>query len=97
MPVEELGLSFNNVSVDVAEKRILWSVSGAARPGKILALMGPSGAFGFGQVPHCAHSTHIINFVVLLFLQDLERQLFSTAWPVTLRSAQAPSLCMDSE
>lgn len=29
--------------MDVSEKRILWSVSGEAKPGKILALMGPSG------------------------------------------------------
>ena len=44
LPVgEELGLSFRNVCVDVTDKRILWSVSGEAKPGKILALMGPSG------------------------------------------------------
>ena len=40
---EEQGLSFSNVCVDVAEKRILWSINGEAKPGRILALMGPSG------------------------------------------------------
>ena len=45
MPVEKAGLSFKDVCVDVAEKRILWSVSGNAKPGKILALMGPSGMY----------------------------------------------------
>ena len=37
------GLVFNDISVDVAEKRILWSVSGQARPGHVLAILGPSG------------------------------------------------------
>ena len=40
---EETGLTFKDVCVDVAEKRILWSVTGDAKPGKVLALMGPSG------------------------------------------------------
>lgn len=34
---------FENVSVDANGKRILWSVSGKALPGQMLALMGPSG------------------------------------------------------
>lgn len=42
-PTEEQGLSFKKICVDVTEKRILWSVSGEAKPGRILALMGPSG------------------------------------------------------
>ena len=40
---EKTGLSFSDVCADVGEKRILWSVGGNAKPGKILALMGPSG------------------------------------------------------
>lgn len=39
------GLFFRDINVDVNEKRILWSVSGYAKPGRILALMGPSGKF----------------------------------------------------
>ncbi len=37
------GLVFKDICVDVASKRILWSVSGHARPGAILAILGPSG------------------------------------------------------
>lgn len=37
------GLVFKDICVDVAEKRILWSVSGQARPGHVLAILGPSG------------------------------------------------------
>ena len=48
---EKAGLSFRDVCVDVAEKRILWSISGAAKPGKILALMGPSGRSMYTPLP----------------------------------------------
>lgn len=34
---------FRDVCVDASDKRILWGVSGKARPGQMLALMGPSG------------------------------------------------------
>ena len=57
MPVEKAGLSFKDVCVDVAEKRILWSVSGNAKPGKILALMGPSGI----HTPPVPPSLDLIN------------------------------------
>lgn len=48
---EKAGLSFRDVCVDVAEKRILWSISGDAKPGKILALMGPSGRSMYMYTP----------------------------------------------
>ncbi len=35
------GLVFKDICVDVATKRILWSVSGHARPGAVLAILGP--------------------------------------------------------
>ncbi len=38
------GLVFKDICVDVATKRILWSVSGHARPGAVLAILGPSGS-----------------------------------------------------
>ena len=37
-------LSFNDVCVDIKEKRIISNVSGVAEKGEILAIMGPSGA-----------------------------------------------------
>ena len=37
------GLDFDSVSIDVADKRILWDVTGHALPGRVLAIMGPSG------------------------------------------------------
>ena len=37
-------LSFDNVCVDIEEKRIITNVSGVAEKGEILAIMGPSGA-----------------------------------------------------
>ena len=37
------GLHFDSVSIDVADKRILWDVTGHALPGRVLAIMGPSG------------------------------------------------------
>ena len=36
-------MSFSDVCVDAGGKRILWSVSGKAVPGQMLAIMGPSG------------------------------------------------------
>ena len=36
-------MTFTDVCVDAAGKRILWSVSGKAVPGQMLAIMGPSG------------------------------------------------------
>ena len=50
--MEKAGLSFSDVCVDVTEKRILWSVSGSAKPGKVLALMGPSGKSVFFNIDH---------------------------------------------
>lgn len=41
--VSDPGLRFQSVCVDVADKRILWDVSGHATPGHVLAVMGPSG------------------------------------------------------
>ena len=41
------GLVFDKVCVDVEDKRILWSVSGKAVPGQMLAIIGPSGKCGF--------------------------------------------------
>lgn len=37
------GLRFESVKVDAGGKRLLWGVSGHAPPGKMLAVMGPSG------------------------------------------------------
>lgn len=37
------GLHFSSVCVDVADKRILWDVTGHSLPGRVLAIMGPSG------------------------------------------------------
>lgn len=37
------GLHFSSVCVDVTDKRILWDVTGHALPGRVLAIMGPSG------------------------------------------------------
>lgn len=37
------GLKFDDVCVDIGDKRILWSVSGHALHGCVLAIMGPSG------------------------------------------------------
>ena len=36
-------MTFSDVCVDAGGKRILWSVSGKAVPGQMLAIMGPSG------------------------------------------------------
>ena len=36
-------MTFTDVCVDASGKRILWSVSGKAVPGQMLAIMGPSG------------------------------------------------------
>lgn len=41
--VSSQGVVFKDVCVDIATKRILWSVSGHARPGTVLAILGPSG------------------------------------------------------
>ncbi len=43
-PLYTQGLVFKDICVDVATKRILWSVSGHARPGAVLAILGPSGS-----------------------------------------------------
>lgn len=40
----DTGMVFQNVCVDIEDKRILWDISGKAVPGQMLALMGPSGA-----------------------------------------------------
>jgi len=37
------GLHFDSLCVDVTDKRILWDVTGHALPGRVLAIMGPSG------------------------------------------------------
>ena len=37
------GLHFSSLCVDVADKRILWDVTGHSLPGRVLAIMGPSG------------------------------------------------------
>ena len=39
----DTGMVFQDVCVDAEDKRILWSISGKAVPGQMLALMGPSG------------------------------------------------------
>lgn len=36
-------MTFSDVCLDAGGKRILWSVSGKAVPGQMLAIMGPSG------------------------------------------------------
>lgn len=36
-------LSYSNISYEVAGKKILHGVSGSARPGRVLAILGPSG------------------------------------------------------
>ena len=38
-------LQFKDVCVDLTNKRIIWSVSGNASPGRVLAIMGPSGTY----------------------------------------------------
>lgn len=43
----EEGLRFDSVCVDVSHKRILWDISGHASPGRVLAVMGPSGELRF--------------------------------------------------
>ena len=37
------GLEFEKVCVDIGKRRILWSISGHALPGHVLAVMGPTG------------------------------------------------------
>ena len=39
----KMELKFNNVSVEVAGKLLLSGTCGSARPGELLAIMGPSG------------------------------------------------------
>ena len=67
--VEE-GIVFKDVCVDVDAKRILWSVSGRAPPGRMLAIMGPSGKLvilvtGSVKILHFADSIKIE--ILLLF------------------------------
>lgn len=78
---EKAGLSFSDVCVDVSEKRILWSVGGNAKPGKILALMGPSGKlfeqWAFGQFSANIHHQSVVVTTVCRFGKDYSSQLFS--------------------
>ena len=62
-------LSFNGVSVDIQDKRILWDVSGRAEKGEILAIMGPSGecVCVIECVPTCALC---VRACVLVSFQD---------------------------
>ena len=82
---EKAGLSFSDVCVDVGEKRILWSVGGSAKPGKILALMGPSGKrldqiiVGVGVL--CIHH----QLYVCRFREDYSSQLLSWLYSTQLR------------
>ena len=41
--------------VDVADKKIVRDVSGYASPGRILAILGPSGNAAINYVPHYPH------------------------------------------
>lgn len=83
--IEKAGLSFSDVCVDVGEKRILWSVSGNAKPGKILALMGPSGKRldqiirGLGVL--CTHH----QLYVYRFREDYSSQLLDWLHSTQLR------------
>lgn len=57
-PHEE-GLQFQSVTVEIAEKTILWGVSGGALPGRFLAIMGPS-----GQLTRSA--CKLLGFIIIL-------------------------------
>lgn len=44
MSEKGLSLTWNNVSAEIKDKKILSNISGYCRPGSTLAIMGPSGA-----------------------------------------------------
>lgn len=47
VPKDQPGMtvSFNEIAYSVGNRQILKSVTGAIRPGELLAIMGPSGIF----------------------------------------------------
>jgi ABC-type multidrug transport system ATPase subunit len=59
-------MTFQDVCVDVADKRILWRVSGNAVPGQMLAIMGPSGAGKTTLLNALAGQTPVASGRVLL-------------------------------
>ena len=50
-------MTFSDVCVDANGKGILWDISGKARPGQMLALMGPSGK-RFSETQHTSRPSY---------------------------------------